>query len=59
MRSSWTAPVISLTEQGFDTLDKAMPFWQQAQTAIANEINADDMAGLRATLNDVTAATTG
>ncbi len=51
--------VVSLTTGGYEQLGVAIPYWQKAQTAIANEIGKETISGLRKTLNEMTDTITG
>lgn len=51
--------VISLTEEGYDKLDDAMPYWQQAQAEIEKQLGSKKLSNLRTTLQQITNAITG
>jgi DNA-binding MarR family transcriptional regulator len=46
--------VVSLSRKGYMQLDRAIPYWQKAQKAIAKDMGQDTITGLRKTLNDMT-----
>ena len=46
--------VVSLTDEGYEQLDHAIPFWQKAQSALADEMGMETITGLRTTLNKMT-----
>ena len=46
--------IVSLSDKGYEQLDHAIPYWERAQKAIANEMGEDKIAGLRKTLGKIT-----
>jgi DNA-binding MarR family transcriptional regulator len=46
--------VVSLSKKGYEQLDHAIPYWKQAQKAIANEMGQDTITGLKKTLKEMT-----
>lgn len=48
--------VISLSQAGYEQLDRAIPYWEKAQQVIHNELEADDMLMLKRALGDIRSA---
>ena len=48
--------VVSLTGEGYVQLDKAIPYWQKAQTKIASEMGQDRIMELQTSLDDMSKA---
>ncbi len=48
--------VVSLTREGYEQLDKAIPYWQKAQVKIANDMGEDKITELRTTLDEISEA---
>lgn len=46
--------VISLTKEGYNKLDEALPYWQKAQAEIGKKIGQEKISNLRTTLNQIT-----
>lgn len=46
--------VVSLSKKGYEQLDRAIPYWQKSQKAIANVMGQSAIARLRKNLGDMT-----